>query len=308
MESRWGALKKVIISFLEYIFSSKGGNIKTGDIKGSPTIINLNKPKDVKIYVTPPYKEITDNPYLEEVIEKEFSPESKDHSVILAKEGYLTETLAYKQTPLTDIQKEIVKNWRMILPRRYIGALILSYRIINLENELSNYCHLPANERVKEIGKMITESRKKLYLPKYEYRRKIYNFARSGYIEGYLGAVLGELWATDIYLAKEKFPSFFEKSLNFFEPAIWVDYNMSEDELLTELRKRLKQERPLQVTIYTRGKERITMVENLIDVLFKKRIQQQLDFSIYPQSKDEYLIGCTPAASFTITNSIIKLD
>lgn len=212
--------------------------IKFGKMKnsGEMNITNIN----LNLVVDPTSPEYSKQ-QLDELL-REVSKHINDHSgLALGLDENIVEGIQNGRTSaLTETQKNQIKlftkaGWK----KDKISSIITAYRIINAE-EAEKYME------AKEIMDSAFSGRKKVL------NRKIYNLARSGYLDRF---------AFDLLFSAQKMgETAIAQILNYFPEAIFLDQDFLVDDLNTELLKREREE-VKNVSVYARGKKRMETME-----------------------------------------------
>jgi len=165
---------------------------------------------------------------------------------------------------LSPQKKELLKNIKKVLKwdEEKISALLYALRICDLED--NQRC-----SEAQELYNKINKSKKKDLI------KKMYNFARSGYLEGFLFKHIFE----PLKFTNEDMGEL----LKFFPEAIWINEDMTPSDVILELRKRLKL-KINNVIIYARG-------NNNIDTLHKALILLENEWKNITSPTKSYMIS-----------------
>ncbi len=182
-------------------------------------------------------------------------------------------------------RKEIFKFYKNRIKDEHYRAMIASYTVIEFEDKGDNQT---ANELFDKLIRRFPKS-----------GRHIYNFCRSGLIEGRfwneLGFIIVQGGTEDII--REKFISHFESYVEFYPHAIWISPLMNFDDVIKEIRIRINRKKIIRLDIYLRGKEKIDLLEDDIVEL----IDHKEGISIEVISR--YFIGNSPCVRITIVKN-----
>lgn len=181
-----------------------------------------------------------------------------------------------------DKHKDIFRFYKDRVKSEHYHAMIATYTIMEFENKGDSKT---ANELFDKFVKRF---------PKYG--RHIYNFCRSGLIEGKFWNELGFIivqGATENVI-REKFSSQFAAYVEFYPYAIWVAPLVTFKDVIIELRIKINKEEVIRLDIYLRGREKIDLLEDdLVELIDQKR-----GLSIEELSR--YFIGNTPCVRIAI--------
>lgn len=127
--------------------------------------------------------------------------------------------------------------------------------------------------------------------------RKIYNFHRSGYLEGYFLAELAmmKFQSTAQERYKENFVAFFRQNLLHFRFAIWSNEFTSLGDIREALDKRFKTDTVATVRVYGRGEGNIEKVEEMCEAYALAN-----PHLVYLFNKEYYRIGRQRACCITL--------
>ncbi len=213
--------------------------VKFGRIKadGDVNVTNIN----VNLVVDPTSEEYSKDK-LREILE-EASRQVSEHSGLALgiSDTKIVEGVEGRAVlPLTDIQKNQVNKFSKAgWGRDKISSVIIAFRIINAED----------TDRFREAEQLMDSAftgRKGVI------NRKMYNLARSGYLERFaFDLLISAQYTTDKAISR---------ILDYFPDAIFLDYYFLEEDLNAELVKR-EQEDVKQVSVYARSKRRVEIME-----------------------------------------------
>ena len=241
-------VKKLGLGDLINLFKIEIDNSKHIEIKDSTFIID-NRTTGHFEYTLPntiEYDQVRDH------IKKLFKPNVS---------GFVRTDLALPEIGMISARKENKDTFNYyknrIKPEHY-RAMIASFTIMEFEDR----------------GDFVT-SNKLFYnlIKKYGSEgRHIYNFCRSGLMGGFFWNELGFIiveGATE-NIVREKFSKTFDNYVKFYSYAVWVAPPMDFDDIVDELRVRLNVPDVQRVDIYFRGKEKMGLCEEIIELLDQK--------------------------------------
>jgi len=179
-------------------------------------------------------------------------------------------------------RKKIFKFYKeKILPEHY-QAMICAYTIMEFEDAGDGKS---ANELFDKFVRRFPNC-----------GRHVYNFCRSGLIEGKfwteLGMIIFQGASPDI--VRDKFASIFTSYVEFYPHAVWVAPPMNLEAVGREIRVRINRKEIIRLDIYIRGKEKIKLIED--DLVYL--IDHKKGLSIEEISR--YFIGNTPCVRITL--------
>lgn len=199
-----------------------------------------------------------------------------------------------RNVKLSDTQRNQINKFKSVgwSPDK-INSIKVAFKIMNLEDSGSY-------EDAKNLMKSAFEGRKRVM------NRKFYNLARAGYLNQFILDILtgGALNFDDDKISKY---------LDYFPPAIFIDEDFVSIDLSNELAKREK-DGVKQVTLYSRGKKRIEIMEKAYGEYLRQKISQvenkkdkriKLYILIH---KNSYMIGQTDAESLALSLEDMKLE
>jgi len=234
-------LKKLGKGDLLNLFKIEVDNSKNYDDRGANITINVSG-RD-KIEYTPP------NTIEYQLVEK-------DHKKLYKNgiSGYVREDLVMPQIGMMASRAsktKIFNKYKWRIEEKYYRAMITSYAIISFE-DFGDF--VTSNKLFDNLVKRFPSC-----------GRRIYNFCRSGLMEGFFSNKLGELifQGADEPVIREKFKVFFSEYVDFYPHAVWVNRIMSFNEVLTDIDIRLKLDYISWLDIYFRGNERVDIAEKL---------------------------------------------
>jgi len=177
---------------------------------------------------------------------------------------------------LSPQKKELLKNIKKVLKwdEEKISALLYALRICDLEDD--QRC-----SEAQELYNKINKSKKKDLI------KKMYNFARSGYLEGFLFKHIFE----PLKFTNEDM----DELLKFFPEAIWINEDMIPYNVILELRKRLEL-KINNVIIYARGNNNIATLHNALILLENEWKNITSPTKSYMISNHEKYMICTANA------------
>jgi len=177
---------------------------------------------------------------------------------------------------LSPQKKELVKNIKKVLKwdEEKISALFYALRICDLEDD--QRC-----SGAQELYNKINKSKKKDLI------KKMYNFARSGYLEGFLFKHIFE----PLKFTNEDM----DELLKFFPEAIWINEDMIPYNVILELKKRLEL-KINNVIIYARGNNNIATLHNALILLENEWKNITSPTKSYMISNHEKYMICTTNA------------
>lgn len=154
--------------------------------------------------------------------------------------------------------EDLFKRYKHRIKTEYYHAMIAAYTVIEFEDR----------EDIK-TSRELFEGFIKRY-PKFG--RHIYNFCRSGLMGGFFWNELGFIMvegATEPMI-RERFSKIFDDYVKFYPHGIWVAPFMDFDDVIKELRKRLNIKEVQRLDIYFRGKEKMDLCDDIIDLIDQK--------------------------------------
>jgi hypothetical protein len=197
-----------------------------------------------------------------------------------------------RNVKLSDTQRNQINKFKSVgWSSDKINSIRVAFKIMNLEDSGSY-------EDAKELMKSAFDGRKRVM------NRKFYNLARAGYLNQFILDILtgGALNSHDKI----------SKYLEYFPPAIFVDEDFLSIDLLKELEKREK-DSVKYVAIYSRGKNRIEIMEKAYGGYLKQKISQvenkknkRIKLYILTR-KNSYTIGQTDAESIDLSLEDMEL-
>jgi len=151
--------------------------------------------------------------------------------------------------------KEIFKKYKERIDEKYYRAMIASYTIINFEN---NGDYTTSNE-------LFTDMVRKFPI----FGRHIYNFCRSGLMEGFFWNKLGDIiyQGAEEDIIRENFKKIFEDYVDFYPHAIWVNPIMSFQDIINEIAIRFNINEIIWLDIYFRGKDKEELADCIIEFI-----------------------------------------
>jgi len=256
-----------------------GNNASSGDINIFNYNYTINIDKSSKDYNAKEKNEILE----------QTGKQISEHSalLILDESAYIS-----RRTKLSDTQKNQIKKFRNVgwSPDK-INSIRVAFKIMNLEDSGSH-------EDAKKLMESAFNGRKRVM------NRKFYNLARAGYLNQFILDILtgGALNSDDKI----------SKYLDYFPPAIFIDEDFVSIDLSNELAKREK-DSVKQVTLYSRGKKRIEIMEKAYGGYLRQKISQAENkkdkrIKLYIlMHKNSYRIGQTDAESFDLSLENMEL-
>jgi len=195
-----------------------------------------------------------------------------------------------RNTTLSKQQNEIIKMFKKLgWSEDILKALAIAYKIMILEDQ-------GKHDKAKGLMEEAFRSKQGSNI------RKMYNLARSGYIDGF---VMGALFSPASYG-----PKWVLDTLNYFPEAIFVDENSSKIEIVEELRKRHLKAIP-KVSLFARGKKIETLM-NGYSMYLDKSFNSSEDrkgspFQIYLiEEKEDYKIGWSEAKRLVLKLQYVR--
>lgn len=178
--------------------------------------------------------------------------------------------------------KEIFRFFKNTIKPEHYHALITAYAVMEFEDRGDS---ITSNELFE---KMIKKPR--------DDARHIYNFARSGLIEGRFWHELGMIKFQGASKSRtyELFSSQFASYVNFYPFAIWVSPFMSFKDVIREVRIRINRKEISRLNIYLRGREKIDLLEDdLVELIDQKE-------GVSMEEISRYFIGNSPCVRITV--------
>lgn len=155
--------------------------------------------------------------------------------------------------------KEVFRFYKGTIKPEHYHALISVYTIIEFEDRGDSKT---SNDLFKKMVKKFGED-----------ARHIYNFARSGLIEGRFWYDLGMInyQGASKERVYQMFSSQFASYINFYPYATWVSPYMSFKDVVQEIRIRINRKEVNRLDVYIRGQDKIDLLwEDLIDLIDQK--------------------------------------
>lgn len=149
--------------------------------------------------------------------------------------------------------KNIFEKYKNRIDEKYYQAMIASFSVINYED---NGDFATSNKLFDDLVRRFPFC-----------GRHIYNFCRSGLIEGFFWNKLGEIiiQGAEDNIIQEKFKKIFDDYVTFYPHAIWVNQVMSFQDILNEIAIRFNMEKISWLDIYFRGRERAETAEDIVE-------------------------------------------
>ncbi len=208
---------------------------------------------------------------------KQASKDVSSHSGIAI--GFDRGMTIARQTKLDQRQTNHIKLFRNAgWSKDKIMSIRTAYKIINLEDSGSY-------EKANQLMESAFNGTKR------EQNRKLYNLARSGYLEGFAFNIM---MSAEMHSDKA-----ISKVLDYFPEAIFMDLDFSANDMIMELEERLKNGIH-RVSVFARGLKRIEVMEmgynNYIDWKTSKGYKPKEKIRIYGiDSKIKYKLGDSEA-------------
>ena len=183
-------------------------------------------------------------------------------------------------------RKKIFKHYKNTIKEEHYRALITAYTIMEFED----------NGDYKSASDLFDK-----YVNRFPHcSRHIYNFCRSGLMEGKFWNELGSIivqGASDPVIY-DTFSKKFDEYVNFYSDAIWISTQMSFKDVAREIRIRINDDKQIRLDIYLRGQDKID--------LFEEDVVQLIDLKkgLSTEEISKYQIGITPCIRITIVKDV----
>lgn len=177
--------------------------------------------------------------------------------------------------------KEVFKRYKNRIKPEHYRSMLSAYAIIEFED---NGDFITSNDLFKKMLKRYGSD-----------ARHIYNFCRSGLMEGFFWNEIGFIMvegATEPVI-RTKFSKIFDDYVKFFPHAIWIAPAINFEDVIHELRIRLNRSEIQRLDIYFRGKEKKDLCEEVTELLDQKE-------SLKIEAIERYTICNSPCIRLSI--------